>query len=113
MVGRGLGGTGAVSGTGTVVVPCGRYCGGARWVVIMSFGIPVSRWYPFWFLRQRHGVLHLILSSILLGTIRIVPSFGSGPCGPSSVGSVALGWTSVTHEVLGLLVLPVFLGCRL
>ncbi len=36
MVGHGLGGAGTVSGTGTVVVPCGHYCGGTVWVVTVS-----------------------------------------------------------------------------
>ncbi len=49
MVGRGLGGTGAVSGTETVVVPSGRYWGDARQVVTTSSKVWVPRWYPFWF----------------------------------------------------------------
>ncbi len=35
MVGCGLGGTKTVSGTGAVGVPCGHYCGGAGWVVMV------------------------------------------------------------------------------
>ena len=43
MVGRGLGGTGTVSGAGTVVVPGGRYWGDARQVVTTFFqGVGVT-----------------------------------------------------------------------
>src|SRR6266702_2770193 len=60
MVGRGLGGTGTVSGTGTVVVPCGHYCGDARQMVTMSSEVWVSHWYSFWLLRWRRNVSCLI-----------------------------------------------------
>ncbi len=51
MVGRGLGGTGTVSGTGTVVVPGRRYWGDARQVVTTFFRVWVLRWCSFWFLK--------------------------------------------------------------
>ena len=50
MVGHGLGGTGTVSGTGTVVVSGGRYWGDARQVVTTFFRVWVLRWCSFWFL---------------------------------------------------------------
>src|SRR6266571_1628426 len=57
-------------------------------------------------LRWRHRASCPILSSILLGTIRIVPSSRSGPRSHSFMGSV----TSVqAREVLGSLVLFVLL----
>ena len=62
MVGCGLGGTGTVSGAGTVVVPCGRYCDGTGWVVTVSSGIQVSHQYPFWFWGR--GVAPHVLSCL-------------------------------------------------
>ena len=71
-------------------------CGGAMWVLmwwswvggysvfwdtgVVSVSLPV--------LGQRHSASCPILSSILLGTIQIVPSSVSGPCGHSFMGSV-------------------------
>ncbi len=48
MVGHGLGGTGTVSGYGTV--SGGYYWGDARQVVTTFFRVWVLRWCSFWFL---------------------------------------------------------------
>ena len=50
MVGRGLGGTGTVSGTGTVVVSGGYYWDNTRQMVTTFFRVWVLRWCSFWFL---------------------------------------------------------------